>query len=918
MSCQAREQFAFIESNTTGTGRLFIEEVINLGYEVLFLSKNPEKYPFLEQELIHPVLLDTENFPIIFNYLKNFQNLRAVFSSSDFFTEIASKLSKDLGLISNNIEAIQTCRNKFKLYEKLKAANILTPQSRVAKNLTETLEIFDGLKKPVIIKPCAGSGSIGVRLCSNPAEIHEHLGYLLEQETLIAINSNTPLLIQEYIEGSEYSVESLSYGGRHKIIGITKKYLSDPPLFIESGHDFPAVCDSRIKEIIENSVNLALNCVGYTVGPAHTEVRISDQKAYIIEINPRLAGGMIPSLIKAATGVDLIKQTVNLLLGKDLELQSNKNRFASIRFFIANSSGKIKHLRCTQDLDRPPIATQVQQFKFTKQEGDSIALKGDYRDRLGYVITQEESLEKSAEAAQKILQKVEIQIEDEKEVKVSKQNINNNIDNYDYTDTGILKQTLNREALQIINRINNFASTSVAFKNDFHYFALIDEIHLLMLYQCQILTKQDLYCILKEISRLRTEDFQTLLLQKMERGTYLLYERELINKLGIKIAGKIHTARSRNDLHETIFRLKTRESFFKIYHALWRLRSKILNLASKTQSLAFPIYSQYQTALPGTFAHYLLGISESLKRDQFSFQEYYRFLNISPLGACAGSGTSHLINCQFTAKLLGFDDLVRNSLDAIASKDLALRFLAQLMVLATNLSRLAEDLQLWSSLEFKFIRFGDELLGGSSMMPQKRNPYLLEAIKAKSAELLGCLSASFSSVMNTPFGNSYETKLVTSSNTEKASLLICDGLDLMRIILGGIEFMPSNINKSLVDNLTVASLVSETLMKNGHTAKEAHQQVGAAIFEAEKCHKDPNKQISQLLPSNISFNLDDPLSWAHSFEHGFGPGKNHTDASLNSVIQELNQDSLWWRSKMKALRESEKIKESLLAQIHEH
>lgn len=893
MLSQANGCFVFIESNTTGTGELFIKEVIREGLEVIFLTQNPNKYTFLKDYLIHPVIINTDDKNQIMRYLNRLNNIKAVFSSSDFFIGMASQIAQELKLIHNNPTAVDLCRNKDIFYEKLQAMEVTVPRSVRITSIQEASDAFKQFKGPVIIKPSTGSGSMGVKLCTNIVEVEYHVRYLLDQNKSNYVFKSTSLVMQEFIDGIEYSVETLTERGIHKIIGITKKHLGTPPHFIEIGHDFPAICSITEKERIEELVINVLNVIEYTNGAAHTELRLSNSKGYIIEINPRLAGGMIPMLIKAASNIDLIKELINLFLGRKLKLYRPQNQYASIRFLVANSRGKIKQLKAPQH-----YPSNLYDFKFMKDVDQYVEICGDFRDRLGYIITVDSSLEQSALASENFLKDITVTIEQDEKTASSV-----------IGDTGLLKDSLKSEALCILNN----KLTQEQKLRDFYFYASIDEAHLLMLNACSIISNEDLIVILREIYRLKIEAFSSLINEEVIRGTYLLYENALISKLGIDIAGSIHKGRSRNDIQETIFRLLLRENFLKLYEAIWKLRSQILILSRNTLSLAFPIYSQYQTALPGTFAHYCLAIDACLSRDQRCFQDLYRFINISPLGSGAGAGTSFAIDPRLTAKLLGFDNFARNSLDAIASKDLILRYLSLINILGSTVSRLVEDLQLWSTNEFSLITFPDNLMGGSSMMPQKRNPYILEDIKSKIAEGIGCLVASFSSINKIPFGNSYEGKTVLLNAFNSNSDFILDAINLTGIMMNGIIFIPESIERSLRENLTVSTYAAEILSRNNNCSyKEAHHLIGEKIYEAKQYNRNAFIDICNLL-SEKRHSIDiNPIHWAHANEFGNGPGKCSSEYALDESINHLHEDSFWYHQKRELILKSIKFKDDQL------
>ena len=206
-------------------------------------------------------------------------------------------------------------------------------------------------------------------------------------------------------------------------------------------------------------------------------------------------------------------------------------------------------------------------------------------------------------------------------------------------------------------------------------------------------------------------------------------------------AGRLHTARSRNDQVATDFRLYVRET---VDHLDGQLKDLQLALAEKALTHAetiMPGFTHLQVAQPVTFGHHCLAYVEMLARDRTRLADARRRMNESPLGAAALAGTSFPIDRTMTAKALGFDRPMRNSLDAVADRDFVLETLAAAAICATHLSRLAEEIVLWSTSQFRFVRLSDKFTTGSSIMPQKRNPDAAELVRAKPGRILGALTA---------------------------------------------------------------------------------------------------------------------------------------------------------------------------------
>ena len=873
-----QKNIAFIESNTTGTGRKFLLAAKDHGLTPIFITSNPGKYSFLAEELIQPIVLNTNSNQDVYQYLKNISNLQAIFSTSEYYIGSASSLARDLGLLYNSPEAINLCRNKYLLAGKLRQYNINCPKTIKIDSAEQINSIENNFCFPVVVKPVKGSGSVGVKLCFNKQEVFAHAKLLFNDDNL----ESRCVVIQEYIAGEEYSVETLSFNQQINIIGITKKYLGEPPFFLEVGHDFPAQLSKDLTKKIEELVSNSCHKLGLLCGPAHTEIKIKNDIPYIIEINPRLAGGMIPEIINQATGIDLITQTINLLIGEKVNLTKKNQQFSAIRFIVPKNNGTIKSIKLNHDKHK----YQLVDFKINKHINDVVVLRGDFRDRLGHIIVKADTLYACQQLAERSIGSVLLEIEPNQII--TEQNIN----------TGRLKDVLLPEIQELINK-NNIVDDTI---KELEILADIDEAHIMMLLITNNIDSNKAKMLLQEITTLKTDNFDPVKNNNAPRGIYLLYENYLIQKLGINVAGDVHIARSRNDINATKFKLNLRERFIHIYQKVWQLRSILVNLSKSHVKTSIPIYSQYQTALPGTLGHYLLGIEAGLTREQSALQAIYTDLEISPLGAGAGGGTSFAINPEITAKFLGFSSCASNSLDAVASRDVSLRMLSILCSCSMLLSRFVEDLQLWSTNEFKLIEFPDYLCGGSSMMPQKKNPYLLEKIKGMLLSMPANYTTCLLIMYKVPFGNSYEISTESLKPINKAYDDFIIIINLLSIIIKNINIKHEHIKKNQLENLTTATYITDLLVRNKYCSfREAHHKIGSIIRDALDAGIDPHAAIYAFCDPIIN-KLDlDPLNVALQIEYGGGPGFNSTSNQYYRAIDRLNKHGVWLTNKKREL-----------------
>ena len=235
-------------------------------------------------------------------------------------------------------------------------------------------------------------------------------------------------------------------------------------------------------------------------------------------------------------------------------------------------------------------------------------------------------------------------------------------------------------------------------------------------------------------------------------------ERLLVDACSEEAAGRLHTARSRNDIDMTMYRLRQREFIIRLIDASVGLREVLIAHASKHRETLFAAHTHTQPAQPTTLAHYLLAVIEQLERDGVRLRASYASTNRSPLGACAITGTGFPIDRELTRDLLGFDAPTGNTYGSIATVDYLLESASATAVMTTGLGRFVQDLLLWCTVEFGYLRLAEGFVQSSTIMPQKRNPVALEHARAIGSKALGQVSAIMMSVHNTPFGDIVDTE----------------------------------------------------------------------------------------------------------------------------------------------------------------
>ncbi len=261
-------------------------------------------------------------------------------------------------------------------------------------------------------------------------------------------------------------------------------------------------------------------------------------------------------------------------------------------------------------------------------------------------------------------------------------------------------------------------------------------------------------------------------------------EAALIKKIG-PAGKKLHTARSRNDQVALDLRLYLRDETGLIISALRGLQEALVESAEKNVACIMPGYTHLQRAQPVLLAHHLLAYAEMLERDKGRFRDALKRINVLPLGACALAGTSLPIDREYVAKVLGFDSVSDNSMDAVSDRDFALEFLSDAAILAVHLSRMAEELVLWSTEEFSFVELPDSFTTGSSIMPQKKNPDVAELVRGKTGRVFGSLIALLTTMKGLP--------LAYNRDMQEDKMPVFDGVDTAKASLSVMSAMIRHI-----------------------------------------------------------------------------------------------------------------------------
>jgi len=377
--------------------------------------------------------------------------------------------------------------------------------------------------------------------------------------------------------------------------------------------------------------------------------------------------------------------------------------------------------------------------------------------------------------------------------------------------------------------------------NDDSQIALYDilgsQAHTIMLYENTIITKNDAKKILSALESLKKEKFST---SSGAEDIHELIETLVIKKAGMASGGKMHTARSRNDQITLDIRMKIRDDINIICNCLLDTIEALVSLAKNHQKTIMPLYTHLQQAQAGLFSHYLLAQADVLFRDFDRLYTVFSHVNQSPLGAGPVGGTSIAIDRHSTAKMLGFDGIVENSLDATSTRDFVAEYVAMIAILMTNLSRISEDFVIWSTSEFSFIELADEFTSPSSVMPQKKNPDILELTRGKTAEVIGNLTAILTTIKGLASGYGRDLQQIKSSiwSTSKISI---SALLILKSILLTLHVNEKEMKKAAESSYIIALDIAEKLVQNGIPFRTTHQIAGGLVQIAHQSNKSMNK-----------------------------------------------------------------------------
>ena len=453
--------------------------------------------------------------------------------------------------------------------------------------------------------------------------------------------------------------------------------------------------------------------------------------------------------------------------------------------------------------------------------------------------------------------------------------------------------------------------------------------HTLMLARQGILPKAVASLLLEAIAEL---DHSKILGARYDGGSEDLFfyiQHLLTESCGEDVAGRIHTARSRNDIDLTMYRMCLRQEILRITAETADARTVLLNVAAANLHTIMPAYTHTQPAQPTTLAHYLLAAVEFLGRDMQRLRAAFATVNRNPLGACAITTTGFPIDRDYTARMLGFEGLQLNSYGAIGAIDYLTETAGAIAVLMLSLGRLVQDLLVWCTPEFCFLRLSDAYVQISSIMPQKRNPVALEHVRILASKAFGQAQAVLSCAHNTPFGDVVDSE----DDLQPLAFAMCaDASRALRLFAGVVSHAEVDRERMChaADRnfLTVTELADTLVREENISFGMAHRLVAASVRAAGR-DDSPERlvtEIERLAPEVVGKKLSKPREvWLRALDpvHFIGirtipggPAPEAVRAQIASAQKEQTEAQEWLNVKRALIdRYSELIRNEILARL---
>lgn len=461
------------------------------------------------------------------------------------------------------------------------------------------------------------------------------------------------------------------------------------------------------------------------------------------------------------------------------------------------------------------------------------------------------------------------------------------------------------------------------------YMIDVDCAHAVMLAEQGIITQQDASVLLHALQSLDRDAIRVAAYDGSCEDLFFYLERLMCESCDEEVAGKLHTARSRNDTDTTIYRMRLRVDALAVMRATMDLRRVFLDTAARHHDTIIPAYTHTQPAQPTTLAHYLLAMAEVAGRDVCRLARSFDLLNLSPLGACAITTTGFPINRHRTADLLGFSAPAVNSYASIAATDYVTELAGAICVLATNVGKFSQDFLLWATIEYDFIHASDAFVQTSSIMPQKRNPVAFEHVRALASKSLGEATGVFTMVHNTPFGDVNDVGDDLQPLIAAALRDARRATSLFAAALSSAEFNVAKLGQRAGEGFTAVTELADTLVRLERMPfRTAHSIVARSVRQSLETNSpltinmlqaNTREVTGETLAAMSSEDLREALD-ARNFvrvRNIFGgPAPSETRRALEVEISKAHDDEVSYAAKVTLLAAYKARLDSLIVEYN--
>jgi argininosuccinate lyase len=445
----------------------------------------------------------------------------------------------------------------------------------------------------------------------------------------------------------------------------------------------------------------------------------------------------------------------------------------------------------------------------------------------------------------------------------------------------------------------------------------INYAHLVMLTEQKIISVEDARALKQSLDGISLERVREVMYDGTYEDLFFYIERLVKEGCTEDVAGKLHTARSRNDIDMTMYRMRHREFIALLAAAALDLREALIALAERHKDTVYGAHTHTQPAQPSTMAHYLLAVIEQLERDNARLVAAYESTNFNPLGACAITGTGFPIDRHRTSELLGFSAPTGNTYGSIATVDYLLESVSATSVLVVGIGRVLQDLLLWCTMEFGYLRLSEGFVQGSSIMPQKRNPVALEHARAIGSKAVGQAQAIVTAVHNTPFGDIVDTE---DDLQPLVASMFRDAIRMVTLVAAAMRHADFDVerlaSRAAVGGTTMTELADTLVRDHGLAFRCAH---GIAAVFLKTTSENPDARLAGALAEasktvikrELTYTEDQlrritsPANFVQVRKTHGGPAPSETTRALGDSVRLLSTDRDKWKKRRQKLEHAE-------------